>query len=202
MAPQLAQSQRSQLHDRIRLASLSEKDIANVVNCSTRTVRSARANYRIFGSVSAPKYVRGMCFASAAKSWLRSSHHRNAASQLRKAVSAPALSRRHSLLTRLVLHGQFLNIADHRAIQVDPQSPPRSNYGSCRHRSRYRVTWNPSMPRPTVLLRCLEELRLRHQQHLQRNLRPEQDAHPSQDHATATDGRRKSWASENMREGL
>jgi transposase len=59
MAPHLAQSQRSQLHDMIRSASLSDKDIAKVVNCSTRTVRSARANHRIFGSVSAPKNVHG-----------------------------------------------------------------------------------------------------------------------------------------------
>jgi hypothetical protein len=53
------QSQRSQLHDMIRSASLSDKDIANVVNCSTRTVRSARANHLIFGNVSAPNNVRG-----------------------------------------------------------------------------------------------------------------------------------------------
>jgi transposase len=61
MAPHLAQSQRSQLHDMIRSASLSDRDVANVVNCSTRTVRSARANHRIFGSVSAPKNVHGRC---------------------------------------------------------------------------------------------------------------------------------------------
>jgi transposase len=48
-----------QLHDMIRSASLSDKDIANVVNCSTRTVRSARANYRNFGNVSAPNNVGG-----------------------------------------------------------------------------------------------------------------------------------------------
>jgi hypothetical protein len=59
MAPHLTQSQRSQLHNMIRSASLSDKDIANVVNCSTRTVRSAHANHRIFKSVSAPKNVRG-----------------------------------------------------------------------------------------------------------------------------------------------
>jgi hypothetical protein len=61
MVPQLAQSQRSQLHDMIRSASLSDKDMANVVNCSTRTVRSACANDCIFGSVSAPKNVHGRC---------------------------------------------------------------------------------------------------------------------------------------------
>jgi transposase len=59
MAPHLAQSQRSQLHNMIRSASLSDRDIANVVNCSTRTVRSARANHRIFRNVSAPNNVRG-----------------------------------------------------------------------------------------------------------------------------------------------
>ena len=59
MAPHLAQSQRSQLHDMIRSASLSDRDIANVVSCSTRTVRSARASYRNFGNVIAPNKVRG-----------------------------------------------------------------------------------------------------------------------------------------------
>jgi transposase len=59
MAPHLAQSQRSQLHVMIRSNSLSDKDIANVVTCSTRTVRSARASHGIFGSVSAPKNVHG-----------------------------------------------------------------------------------------------------------------------------------------------
>jgi transposase len=59
MAPHLAQAQRSQLHDMIQSASLSDKEIASIVNCSTRTVRSARANHRVFGSVTAPNNVRG-----------------------------------------------------------------------------------------------------------------------------------------------
>ncbi|KAM0703884.1 hypothetical protein Q7P35_008890 [Cladosporium inversicolor] len=47
------------MHDMIQSASLSDKEIASVVNCSTRTVRSARANHRVFGSVTAPNNVRG-----------------------------------------------------------------------------------------------------------------------------------------------
>lgn len=59
MAPHLAQAQRSQLHDMIQSDSLSDKEIARVVYCSTRTVRIARANHRVFGSVTAPNNVRG-----------------------------------------------------------------------------------------------------------------------------------------------
>lgn len=59
MAPHLAQAQRSQLHDMIQSDSLSVNEIARVVNCSTRTVRNARANHRVFGSVTAPNNVRG-----------------------------------------------------------------------------------------------------------------------------------------------
>jgi transposase len=47
------------MHDMIQAASLKDKEIVSVVNCSTRTVRSARANHRVFGSVTAPNNVRG-----------------------------------------------------------------------------------------------------------------------------------------------
>jgi hypothetical protein len=47
------------MHDMIQAGSLEDKEIASVVNCSTRTVRSARANHRVFGSVTAPNNVRG-----------------------------------------------------------------------------------------------------------------------------------------------
>lgn len=47
------------MHDITQSASLSDKGIASVVNCSTRTVRSARAHHRVFGSVTAPNNVRG-----------------------------------------------------------------------------------------------------------------------------------------------
>jgi hypothetical protein len=43
----------------VQLASLSDKNITDVVNCSTRTVRIAPANHRIFGNVNAPNNVRG-----------------------------------------------------------------------------------------------------------------------------------------------
>lgn len=59
MAPHLAQAQKSQLHDMIQSDLLSNKEIARVVHCSTRTVRNARTNYRVFGSVAAPNNVRG-----------------------------------------------------------------------------------------------------------------------------------------------
>jgi transposase len=55
MAPCLVQLQRVQLHDMIQFASLPDKDIAQIDNCSTRTVTRVRANMRHFGSPYAPK---------------------------------------------------------------------------------------------------------------------------------------------------
>jgi squalene cyclase len=48
MAPHLAQFQKDQLQDMLRSASLANEEIADVVDCSTRTVRSACANQQIF----------------------------------------------------------------------------------------------------------------------------------------------------------
>lgn len=55
MAPHLAQSQRIQLRDMIRLASIPDKTIADIVNCSLRSVVRARANLRVFGNLHAPR---------------------------------------------------------------------------------------------------------------------------------------------------
>jgi transposase len=59
MAPHLAQSQRDQIHDMIRASSLCDRDIANIVGCSQRTVVRVRANVRAFGAPSAPKAAVG-----------------------------------------------------------------------------------------------------------------------------------------------
>lgn len=59
MAPHLAQSQCDQMQDMLQYNSLTVKELADAVDCSTRTVRTARTNHQIFGSVSAPKNPRG-----------------------------------------------------------------------------------------------------------------------------------------------
>lgn len=59
MAPHLAQSQRSQLYEMIRSSLLSDRDIADIASCSTRTVTRVRANLRAFGAPSAPKAAGG-----------------------------------------------------------------------------------------------------------------------------------------------
>lgn len=59
MAPHLAQSQRSQLYEMIRSSLLSDRDIADIASCSTRTVTRVRANLRAFGAPCAPKAAGG-----------------------------------------------------------------------------------------------------------------------------------------------
>jgi hypothetical protein len=49
IAPHLAQFQKGQLQDMLLSISPADEEIANVVNCSARTVRSARADQHIFG---------------------------------------------------------------------------------------------------------------------------------------------------------
>jgi hypothetical protein len=59
MAPYLAQSQMVQLCKMSRSASLPARNIADTVDCSSRTVGRVRADVRIFGSLCAPKNVGG-----------------------------------------------------------------------------------------------------------------------------------------------
>jgi hypothetical protein len=59
MAPHLAHPQRTQLHDMIRSNSLHDKDIADIVGCSSRTAARVRTNIRTFGVPCAPKQAGG-----------------------------------------------------------------------------------------------------------------------------------------------
>lgn len=59
MAPHLAHAQRAQLCDMIRSSSLLDRDIADTVGCSIRTVERSRANARVFGSTQPPKNAAG-----------------------------------------------------------------------------------------------------------------------------------------------
>ena len=80
------------------------------------------------------------------------------------------------------------DLDDHCARLVSPKLSLLPEHGCCRHCSRYRVARNSSMPRVIVLLRRLESLRCRYQQHIQRYHRLEQNAYDTQKHTSGRGG--------------
>jgi transposase len=59
MAPNLADSQHVIIQGMIEEGSLTNDEMATVVNCSSRSISTARTNYRRFGSTKAPYNGRG-----------------------------------------------------------------------------------------------------------------------------------------------
>lgn len=54
MAPNLARSQLDQIEDMIRSKCFSNIELASVVRCSTRSIRTIQSNLRCFGTMRAP----------------------------------------------------------------------------------------------------------------------------------------------------
>lgn len=59
MVLHLEQSQRTQLYNTIRMNSLCDRDIADIANCSKRTINRVRANIEAFGAPYALKVAGG-----------------------------------------------------------------------------------------------------------------------------------------------
>ena len=55
MAPNLSVSQRVQIHDMITSRTLTVSDMADIAECSERTIKRHRANLRSFGTTTAPR---------------------------------------------------------------------------------------------------------------------------------------------------
>lgn len=59
MAPNLAAARHAETHDMITSGKLKDREIAQIAQCSERTVRRHRANLTCFGSTTAPRGRRG-----------------------------------------------------------------------------------------------------------------------------------------------
>jgi transposase len=59
MAPNLAASQHELIQGMVDCGSLTDTQIADTVGCSTRSIRTIRANLRCFGTTRAPSNATG-----------------------------------------------------------------------------------------------------------------------------------------------